>query len=324
MLKKFFNYTLLVVFTVWILPALILLFNDNYYVGDKETKEVIVIEEKGDSSKFTNVYNPETELVKTLGLEEYIKGVVAAEMPVSFEKEALKAQAVAARTYTLRKLEGKEEILEKDIAQAYISEEELKKRWGEKYIIYKSKINSAVEETQGEIMVYEDEIIEAVFHSTSAGYTEASENLWKEEKPYLKSVESKQDENAPDYTVKTIFENDVLVAKLEEKYPDIVITDAPLLQQIQIIKRSEAGYIMQIQIGNKIFTGNEIRLLFNLRSTNFTINQKGKKLTFTTKGYGHGIGMSQYGANYMAQDGASYKEILKHYYQGVDIVKYVN
>ena len=324
MLKKFFNYTLLVVFTVWILPALILLFNDNYYVGDKETKEVIVIEEKGDSSKFTNVYNPETELVKTLGLEEYIKGVVAAEMPVSFEKEALKAQAVAARTYTLRKLEGKEEILEKDIAQAYISEEELKKRWGEKYIIYKSKINSAVEETQGEIMVYEDEIIEAVFHSTSAGYTEASENFWKEEKPYLKSVESKQDENAPDYTVKTIFENDVLVAKLEEKYPDIVITDAPLLQQIQIIKRSEAGYIMQIQIGNKIFTGNEIRLLFNLRSTNFTINQKGKKLTFTTKGYGHGIGMSQYGANYMAQDGASYKEILKHYYQGVDIVKYVN
>jgi len=324
MLKKFFNYTLLVVFTVWILPALILLFNDNYYVGDKGAKEVIVAEEKTASGKFTDVCNPETELVKTLGLEEYIKGVVAAEMPVSFEKEALKAQAVAARTYTLRRLQGKEEILEKDIAQAYISEEELKKRWGEKYIIYKSKINSAVEETQGEIMVYDDEIIEAVFHSTSAGYTEASENLWREEKPYLKSVESKQDENAPDYTVKTSFENDVLVARLEEKYPDIVVTDAPLLQQIQIIKRSEAGYIMQIQIGNKIFTGNEIRVLFNLRSTNFTINQKGKKVTFTTKGYGHGIGMSQYGANYMAQDGAGYKEILKHYYQGVEIVEYVN
>lgn len=323
MLKKVMNYTLLVVVTIWVLPMIISLYDKNYYVDDQETKEVIILKSEIIGDTYTDVCNPETEIIEELGLEEYIKGVVAAEMPVSFEKEALKAQAVAARTYALRRLQGKEGIDKEEIAQAYLSEKELKERWGEKYLIYKSKIDAAVEETEGEIMTYEDEIIEAVFHSTSAGYTENSENLWNEEKPYLKSVESKQDEKAPDYIVKTIFENDAIVAKLEQKYSDIVITNAPILQQIQVIKRSEAGYIMQIQIGNKIFTGNEIRVLLGLRSTNFTVNQKDNKVTITTRGYGHGIGMSQYGANYMAQDGKNYKEILKHYYQGVDIVKYV-
>lgn len=323
MLKKVMNYTLLVVVTIWVLPMIISLYDKNYYVDDQETKEVIILKSEIIGDTYTDVCNPETEIIEELGLEEYIKGVVAAEMPVSFEKEALKAQAVAARTYALRRLQGKEGIDKEEIAQAYLSEKELKERWGEKYLIYKSKIDAAVEETEGEIMTYEDEIIEAVFHSTSAGYTENSENLWNEEKPYLKSVESKQDEKAPDYIVKTIFENDAIVAKLEQKYSDIVITNAPILQQIQVIKRSEAGYIMQIQIGNKIFTGNEIRVLLGLRSTNFTVNQKDNKVTITTRGYGHGIGMSQYGANYMAQDGKNYKEILKHYYQGIDIVKYV-
>ncbi len=323
MLKKVMSYTLLVVVTIWVLPMIISLYDKNYYVDGQETKEVIIVKNEIIGDTYTDVCNPETEIIEELGLEEYIKGVVAAEMPVSFEKEALKAQAVAARTYSLRRLQRKEGIDEEEIAQAYLSEKELKERWGEKYLIYKSKIDSAVEETEGEIMTYEDEIIEAVFHSTSAGYTENSENLWNEEKPYLKSVESKQDEKAPDYIVKTIFENDAIVAKLEQKYSDVVITNAPILQQIQVIKRSEAGYIMQIQIGNKIFTGNEIRVLLGLRSTNFTVNQKDNKVTITTRGYGHGIGMSQYGANYMAQDGKNYKEILKHYYQGVDIVKYV-
>lgn len=323
MLKKILNYTLLVIVTIWVLPMVISLYGKNYYVDMQETEEVIVIKNEIKLDSYTDVYSPETEMIEELGLEEYIKGVVAAEMPATFDKEALKAQAVAARTYALRRLQGKEGINEKEIAQAYLSEEELKERWGEKYILYKAKIDSAVEETEGEIMTYEDEIIEAVFHSTSAGYTENSENLWNEEKPYLKSVESKQDEKAPDYIVKTVFENDAIVAKLEQKYSDIVITNAPILQQIQIIKRSEAGYIMQIQIGNKIFTGNEIRVLLGLRSTNFTVNQKDNKVTITTRGYGHGIGMSQYGANYMAQEGTDYKEILKHYYQGVEIVKYV-
>lgn len=323
MLKKVMSYTLLVVVTIWVLPMIISLYDKNYYVDGQETKEVIILKSEIIGDTYTDVCNPETEIIEELGLEEYIKGVVAAEMPVSFEKEALKAQAVAARTYALRRLQEKEGIDKEEIAQAYLSEKELKERWGEKYLIYKSKIDAAVEETEGEIMTYEDEIIEAVFHSTSAGYTENSENLWNEEKPYLKSVESKQDEKAPDYIVKTIFENDAIVAKLEQKYSDIVITNAPILQQIQVIKRSEAGYIMQIQIGNKIFTGNEIRVLLGLRSTNFTVNQKDNKVTITTRGYGHGIGMSQYGANYMAQDGKNYKEILKHYYQGVDIVKYV-
>lgn len=268
------------------------------------------------------VYNPEIEIIENIGIEEYIKGVVAAEMPASFEQEALKAQAVAARTYTLKKIEENENISEEDIEQAYLSKEQLKQRWGNNYNTYWNRISKAVNDTKSLVMTYNDEMIDAVFHSTSAGYTENSENIWSEALPYLKSVDSHQDENAPDFVTEVNFTSKEVIGSLQNLYSDILFTDAPLLQQIQIVERSQAGYVLQIQVGNKILTGKQVREALNLKSSNFIITQKGEEIVFITRGYGHGAGMSQYGANYMAKEGSNYEEILKHYYQGVKITKY--
>lgn len=260
-----------------------------------------------------------------LEFEEYIKGVLAAEMPVLFEIEALKAQAVAARTYAVKKMnqEKKEELKGADIStehskgQAYLSVEELKQKWGENFYTYYNKITKAVEETKNEIMIYEEEPIEAVFHSTSAGITQSAEDVWQVDVPYLQSVESIGDIEAPVFVDEKIISKQEVFQLLKEKYPEIVIQD--LIRQIQIVERNNGGYIKKAQIGNKILSGEEIRSLFNLRSSCFSIEEEGDNLKFISKGYGHGAGMSQYGANYMAKEGKNYKEILMHYYQGVQI-----
>lgn len=318
-MRDFIKYIITVIFALIILPiSITLLYNNQHRIKIPIETEVKLNNEPQLPEKI-KVYSPEIEIIDDIGIEEYIKGVVAAEMPVSFEEEALKAQAVAARTYALKKLGENENIAETDISQAYLSKEELKQRWGNNYNTYWNKISKAVDSTRNQIMTYNDEIIEAVFHSTSAGFTENSENIWSQSLPYLKGVDSHQDENAPDFVSTKSISSSEIIGRLQNKYKDIILTDAPLIQQIQIIERSEGGYILQIQIGNKILSGADVRILLNLKSTNFTVKQNGDDLIFTTKGYGHGVGMSQYGANYMAQEGYKYDEILKHYYQGVKI-----
>lgn len=317
-MKKFLGYIITVVFALVILPTFITLL----YNSEKEVKEESEDTEIIYDNQITKVYSPEIEIIQDIGIEEYIKGVVAAEMPALFEEEALKAQAVAARTYALKKMKDNKDIVETDIGQAYLSKEELKQNWGSNYNTYWKRISKAVDATKNQVMMYDNEMIDAVFHSTSAGYTENSENMWSVSLPYLRGVESHQDEKAPDFVTEKTIKAEEVIGKLQNRYKDIVLTDVPLLQQIQIVQRSEAGYILEIQIGNKILTGREVREVLGLKSSNFTINQKGDELIFTTRGYGHGVGMSQYGANYMAQDGSSYDEILKHYYQGIKITKY--
>lgn len=317
-MKKFLGYIITVVFALVILPTFITLL----YNSEKEVKEESEDTEIIYDNQITKVYSPEIEIIQDIGIEEYIKGVVAAEMPALFEEEALKAQAVAARTYALKKMKDNKDIVETDIGQAYLSKEELKQNWGSNYNTYWKRISKAVDATKNQVMMYDNEMIDAVFHSTSAGYTENSENMWSVSLPYLRGVESHQDEKAPDFVTEKSIKAEEVIGKLQNRYKDIVLTDVPLLQQIQIVQRSEAGYILEIQIGNKILTGREVREVLGLKSSNFTINQKGDELIFTTRGYGHGVGMSQYGANYMAQDGSSYDEILKHYYQGIKITKY--
>lgn len=317
-MKKFLGYIITVVFALVILPTFITLL----YNSEKEVKEESEDTEIIYDNQITKVYSPEIEIIQDIGIEEYIKGVVAAEMPALFEEEALKAQAVAARTYALKKMKDNKDIVETDIGQAYLSKEELKQNWGSNYNTYWKRISKAVDATKNQVMMYDNEMIDAVFHSTSAGYTENSENMWSVSLPYLRGVESHQDEKAPDFVTEKSIKAEEVIGKLQNRYKDIVLTDVPLLQQIQIVQRSEAGYILEIQIGNKILTGREVREVLGLKSSNFTINQNGDELIFTTRGYGHGVGMSQYGANYMAQDGSSYDEILKHYYQGIKITKY--
>jgi len=254
-------------------------------------------------------------------LEEYIVGVVAAEMPAAFEKEALKAQAVAARTYAVNSGLSVDELI-KSNGQAYNTEKEMKDKWGESFTQYHEKIKSAVSETAGEIIVYNDEPILAVFHAISGGKTETAENIWHRELPYLKSVESSEDTMAKEYYAESIFSANEAAALLQAKYDSLKITEGRLADQMQILERTEAGYVSRIQIGNMVLTGRQVREALGLRSSNFTYHQDGENIVFETKGYGHGAGMSQYGANYMAAAGKTFDEILKYYYSGVEIKKY--
>lgn len=249
-------------------------------------------------------------------MESYIIGVVAAEMPVSFESEALKAQAVAARTYAYRQV-GTSAINPDKIGQAFISVDEMKKRWGDDFEKNYSKIKNVVQSTKNEIMIYDGEPILAVFHSTSGGITENSENVWSEKLDYLKSVDSHDDENAPDFLHKSEF----TTAEFKKIFSDEgCIFSNDLVNDISILQRTDAGYVTLIEIGGKNFKGSYVRLKLSLRSTNFTIDFDNDKIIFNTKGYGHGAGMSQYGANFMAKNKKNYREILSHYYYGVEFI----
>lgn len=319
MIKKIITIILYILFVTIIMPAVITFtFNrTSFFETSKDESEksekvivadnVEIIVESGAAS------NP--------GLEEYIIGVVAAEMPVSFEPEALKAQAVAARTYAVKHLNGKTSIKAEDIGQAYISVTQMKQNWGTNFDSYYNKVCSAVKETQGEIMVYNEQPIEAVFHSTSAGMTESAENVWNTSLPYIKSVDSSVDENAPGFlTDKKIIKNEVVNA-LNNLKSGLNINSQNIFSKISIAERTQAGYITTVNVDGQSFTGQQFRTLFGLRSTNFTVKESGDYLIFTTKGYGHGAGMSQYGAGFMAKEGKTYREILNHYYFDIQFTK---
>lgn len=269
-------------------------------------------------------YTENENLIKKEGIKEenpnmesYIIGVVAAEMPVSFEKEALKAQAVAARTYAYRQIGNSLNIVPENIGQAYISVDEMKKRWGSSFQKNYEKVSSAVYETKNEIMVFNGEPILAAFHSTSGGVTESSENVWSEKLSYLQSVDSHEDENAPNF----LFNSEFSESDFKERFKKQgCVFSSDLKNDISILERSNAGYVKQIKIGGKVFKGSVVRQILSLRSTNFTISFSNSKIIFTTKGYGHGAGMSQYGAEFIAKEGKSYKEILTHYYYGVEFI----
>lgn len=319
-MRRIFIVIAYVLTVILFIPASVtFMLKNNNKSDENKVTEIETNLDNIDTDKMVTVYNPETEIESNVVLEDYIKGVVAAEMPVSFEIEALKAQAVAARTYALKHIQNTEKINAEDIGQAYISIEEMKKRWGDNFDIYYKKVSDAVDATKNEIIVYNNEPIEAVFHSTSAGMTETAENVWKSPLPYIKSVDSSYDVNAPDFEYKTIVDINDFIKKIKSKNNSAKINSQNIMDNIKIISRTKAGYVSNIKIGGVSFTGIEIRQLFSLRSSNFTISSDGKNVIFTTKGYGHGAGMSQYGANFMAKEGKTYKEIINHYYFDVEI-----
>lgn len=250
-------------------------------------------------------------------LENYIIGVVAAEMPVTFCTEALKAQAVAARTYCIKNSSDINNINPNEIYQAYYSIDELKKKWGENFNLYYEKIKNAVLSTKSLIMTYDGKTITAVFHSMSGGVTEDSKNIWGTYVPYLVSKSSSIEENAPNFITKVILSHEDFKNKLSPYYKDITAKD------FKITGKSRAGYVKKVLIGNVETTGEMIRKIFSLRSSCFDFFYDDKKIVFTVRGYGHGVGMSQYGAEFMAQSGKKYDEILKYYYTGVEINPYI-
>lgn len=241
-------------------------------------------------------------------LENYVIGVVAGEMSVSFPYEALKAQAVASRTYAVRGANGNKNFDYTKLKQNYISVDKMKKMWGKSFDENYKKISQCVNATQGEILEYNNEPILAVFCSTSNGETENCKDVWGQDLQYLTSVESTGDKYSPYYngtvtvsakTVKSIFGS----------------------ENIAIKERTSAGYVATVSIGGKEFSGEKIRTTFHLKSCDFTITRSGSDIVFKTKGYGHGVGMSQYGAVYMANNGTKYIDILSHYYKNTNIKK---
>ena len=249
--------------------------------------------------------------------EEYIIGVVAAEMPAEFELEALKAQAVAARSYVLKKIEQNKDkeydILSSTMNQVYIDSNQMKEKWNNKYEEYLSKIKKSVDDTKGEYLTYNGNIIEAFFFSTSSGKTENSEEIFSKSLPYLRSVESSWDSASPAFNTTNILSLDEFYFNLNIPYTNELKTE--------VIETTSTGRIKKIKINNKEFTGNEIRDTFKLKSTFFEIRQNNNNVIIKTKGYGHGVGMSQYGANGMAKEKYTYDQILKYYYKDVDISK---
>ncbi len=261
--------------------------------------------------------------LKDMPLDEYVVGVVAAEMPASFESEALKAQAVAARTYTLYKKNhggcsahsGADICSDSTHCQAYMTADEMAAAWGADTKTNLEKIMSAVQETSGEMIYYEGEQIQVFFHASSGGRTENSENVYSKALPYLVSVESSGEENSSHYYGEVTVSRDDFIRRMKAFSASISFDKQKLIGDIV---RFESGRVQSIEVGNETFTGREIREIFGLNSTNFTINAD-QDITFSTIGFGHGVGMSQTGANAMAKEGYNYIDILMHYFRGVTV-----
>lgn len=245
-------------------------------------------------------------------LDDYVYGVVGAEMPATFSKEALKAQILAARTFTLNKLIKNPDYIFSNNDQAYYSDTELQSRWQDKYQEYSDYIKTLIKETEEEIIIYNNKPIEAFYFAMSNGYTSSAKEVFGINEDYLISVTSElENESLAKFKQEKEFNYNEFIQKLDLSIP-ITISN---------IERDESNRVKSIIINNKTFTGVEIRKKLDLRSTDFNIYLLNDKIKIETKGYGHGVGLSQYGANELAKQGYNYKEIIKHYYNNVEITK---
>ncbi len=268
--------------------------------------------------------------VTEMDMETYLRGVVRAEMPASFEEEALKAQAVAARTYTLYKMEGggsanhpeADACDDVNCCKAYKSQEDAAADWGMSSALYEEKIRRAVADTDGEVVLYEGHPVLAVFHSSSAGATRNVEDVWQQALPYLRSVASPENADAvPNYYSKAAFTLTEFKELFIAQYPTANLSGTPS-NWFSNIHQDVNGAVESLQVGGITVTGGQLRSLLGLRSANFTISFTDDTVEFSVTGYGHGVGMSQYGANVLAQEGKTYREILTYYYTGTTVEVY--
>ncbi|MGE7911068.1 stage II sporulation protein D [Lysinibacillus xylanilyticus] len=250
-------------------------------------------------------------------LETYITGVVAAEMPVSFKKEALKAQAIAARTYALQSTNyGKISIAPTVARQVFYNKEQRKENWTSNFPGNEKKIVEAINETKGQVLLYNNELITAMFHSTSNGKTESAYDFSGNEVPYLQSVASNSDLSSPKFSAM----KEWTLAEWNSLWP--VKWQVSDFNRVQLFL-NDSGRVERLQLGGNVWSGREVRTLLEIPSTDFKIvyNSTAGKVQVSTKGYGHGVGMSQYGAEAMASDGKTADEILHYYYQDIEIKK---
>lgn len=314
-----------------VIVAIILLFTPLAavtYDTDNEESETDIVEtadntaEKSDSDTIS-VFLSEEEKTEEIDMRDYIIGSVAQEMPASYEIEALKAQALAAVTYAeYSKKNNSDSTSSADISddsnthQGYLTQEQMQEKWGDAYEIYYNKIAAAVDAVIDKVITYDSEPIMAAYHAISTGQTESAENIWGEEIPYLASVESEGDKYSTRYSSEVTLTSDEIIQAAKEKGLTITDTDDEL---IKINSTTQSGTVTSVSIGSYEFTGTDIRDMFSLRSPSFDVTYENGSYTFSVKGYGHSVGMSQYGADWYAKQGYTYEQIIKHYYTGVEI-----
>lgn len=302
--------------------------NENRYTAD-------YYENKVETPEKIKVWNVEKEKVEKVDFEDYICQVVACEMPAGFENEALKAQAVAVRTYAMSKVlsfydtepeeHPKAPVCNSTHCQVYKSMSELVESHGEGWRDEGfEKIRKACSETEGELLYYEGKLVtQPLFFSSSGGQTENSEDVFSDEYPYLVSVSSTYEEGASHSNEVKTFSIEEFQRLINEKYADRNSGEKIATSDIKIISRTAGGRVDKMQIGSSTYKGTEVRSALGLSSALFSIGFKEENgesyIVFTTNGYGHGVGMSQYGANGMAKRGSDYKEILGHYYTGTKV-----
>ncbi len=282
--------------------------NDYKKTKSNEEKITTVINEKTKEEKTIKIKINKNNNLLELNLEDYIVGVVAGEMPASFSKEALKAQAVASRTYAMYQMENNKVLEITTDDQVYNTIDEMKNKWNTNFEVYYNKVQEAVKETKNLIMKKNNKVFKSFYFAMSNGYTEDSKAVFGENN--IQSVESPWDnETLNKFTVETKYTQEELKRLLKEETINI----------IEILSRDKTNRVESIKVNDKTYTGIEFRQILNLRSTDFQIKKENDIYIITTKGYGHGVGMSQYGANGMAKENYTYQEILKHYYQDIEI-----
>ena len=328
-MKKAMLYLLVFIFICFILPAMLTkqeIATSSSEENNKEEKNEEIQEYNYQKYGSINLLHKDTGEVETVAIDDYLCNVVSAEMPADYQLEALKAQAIVARTYTIYKVLNKKHdnadiCDDSSCCQAWISKEDRLSRWDEdKKESNWEKIEQCVKETSGKIITYNNQPINAFFHSNSGGTTELPVNVWGggSDMPYLQIVETSGEDGYSQYSSEVELTQDELLNKLKEKYDDIQI-DFNNNDDIKIVEYTNSNRVKTVKFGNHQISGTEARSIFGLRSTNFEIIKQEGKIKFVVKGYGHGVGMSQTGADSLAKQGKNCYDIINHFYVGVEI-----
>lgn len=335
-MKKVILYFIAFILVCFFLPAILTKKDAKFVETSSKSNNEIIENTDSTQENIKSTYNyknygtikllhKKTGEVEQVNIDDYLCNVVSAEMPADYEIEALKAQAVVARTYTIYKINNKKHenadiCDDSTCCQAWVDKETRFSRWEEsKRESNWEKIQKCVQETQGQIITYQNQPINAFFHANSGGKTELPVNVWGGTGlPYLQVVETAGEEGYKQYESEVELTQDELIEKLKTKYSDISI-DFSNQEDLKILEYTDSGRVKTVKFGNHEISGVETRTLLGLKSTNFEISKENDKIKFTVKGYGHGVGMSQTGADAMAKQGKKYKEIINHFYSGIEI-----
>lgn len=314
-MKNYAFLSILIALSLILIPVLTVTVSEKQESKPQTTDETLHKSDDG-SVEVLRTNSGKTEKMSEI---EYLIGAVSAEMPPTYHEEALKAQAVACYTYMLyTSSQGENLSDDSKTHQGYMSDEECKEKWGKKYDVYHNKIKKACEEVLGKAIIYDGKPIMAAFHAICPGRTQSAADVWGKDVAYLKSVVSDGDRLSPDYSQTVVLTTEQF--KENAKKLDGCTLPDDTSKWLGNIDKTEQGLVKEIKIGDKSYSGENVRNAFGLRSNCSTVEYKDGKFTFNVTGYGHGVGMSQYGADYMARQGSTYEEILKHYYTGTEIV----